>query len=68
MSKNSQVYVIKTSPKSILKDYQRLMHLAKYQNFFETSSKIILKLNLSWSKFFPACSSPPGSWRVFLKQ
>ena len=62
MPKNSQVYAIKTSPKSILEDYQKLMHLTEYQKFFETSSKIILKLNLSWSKFFPACSSPP--WQV----
>ncbi len=62
MPKNSQVYAIKTSPKSVLEDYQKLMHLTKYQKFFETPSKIILKLNLSWSKFFPACSSPP--WQV----
>jgi len=62
MPKNSQVYVIKTSPKSVLEDYQKLMHLTNYQKFFKISSKIILKLNLSWSKFFPACSSPP--WQV----
>ncbi len=62
MSKNSQVYAIKTSPKSVLEDYQKLMHLTNYQKFFKISSKIILKLNLSWSKFFPACSSPP--WQV----
>jgi len=62
MPKNSQVYAIKTTPKSILEDYQKLMLLTKYEKFFETSSKIILKLNLSWSKFFPACSSPP--WQV----
>lgn len=62
MPKNSQVYAIKTSPKSVLEDYQKLMHLTNYQKFFKISSKIILKLNLSWSKFFPACSSPP--WQV----
>jgi len=62
MPKNSQVYVIKTSPKSILEDYQNLMQLTEYQKFFDINSKIILKLNLSWSKFFPACSSPP--WQV----
>jgi len=62
MTPNSQIFVVKTSPKSILDDYQKLMDLANYQKFFEKSQKIILKLNLSWSKFFPACSSPP--WQV----
>ena len=62
MSSNSQIFVVKTSPKTILDDYQKLMHLANYQTFFEKYDKIILKLNLSWSKFFPSCSSPP--WQV----
>ena len=62
MTSNSQIFVVKTSPKSILDDYQKLMDLANYQKFFEKYHKIILKLNLSWSKFFPACSSPP--WQV----
>jgi uncharacterized protein (DUF362 family) len=61
-SNNSQIFVIKTSPKSVLDDYKKLMNLANYQNYFEKQYKIILKLNLSWSKFFPACSSPP--WQV----
>ena len=62
MPHNSQIFVVKTSPKHVSDDYQKLMHLAKYQEFFEKHYKIILKLNLSWSKFFPACSSPP--WQV----
>ncbi|MHA2280551.1 MAG: DUF362 domain-containing protein [Promethearchaeota archaeon] len=62
MSSNSQIFVVKTSPKSILDDYQKLMDLTNYQKFFEKYHKIILKLNLSWSKYFPACSSPP--WQV----
>jgi hypothetical protein len=62
MSKNSQIFVIKTSPKTILEDYQKLMHMANYQSYYNKDSKIIIKLNLSWSKFFPACSSPP--WQV----
>ncbi|MFX1329467.1 MAG: DUF362 domain-containing protein [Promethearchaeota archaeon] len=60
--KNSQVYAIKTSPKTIFDDYKRLMHLADYEKFYKKEKKIIIKLNLSWSKFFPACSSPP--WQV----
>ncbi|MFX0075777.1 MAG: DUF362 domain-containing protein [Candidatus Hermodarchaeota archaeon] len=60
--KNSQVFVIKTTPKSVLGDYRKLMQLAEYTENFRKKEKIILKLNLSWSKFFPACSSPP--WQV----
>jgi uncharacterized protein (DUF362 family) len=62
MPKNSQVYIIKTSPNHVLKDYQKLMHMVNYHNYFEKEKKIIIKLNLSWSKFFPACSSPP--WQL----
>ena len=62
MSKKSQIYVVKTSPKTILEDYKKLMHLAEYSKHYDKKSKNILKLNLSWSKFFPSCSSPP--WQV----
>ncbi|MHA1985064.1 MAG: DUF362 domain-containing protein [Promethearchaeota archaeon] len=62
VSKNSQVFIVKTSPNQILEDYKKLMHLANYQEHYSKTKKIILKLNLSWSKFFPACSSPP--WQV----
>jgi len=60
--KNSQIFIIKTTPKTVLNDYQKLMHMADYQKYYDKNSKIIVKLNLSWSKFFPACSSPP--WQV----
>ncbi|MFW9822936.1 MAG: DUF362 domain-containing protein [Candidatus Thorarchaeota archaeon] len=62
MSPNSQIFVVKTSPNTIIDDYQKVMHLANYQKFYEKNQKIIVKLNLSWSKYFPACSSPP--WQV----
>ncbi|MFX0080249.1 MAG: DUF362 domain-containing protein [Candidatus Hodarchaeota archaeon] len=62
MSDKTQIFVIKTSPKSIFEDYAKLMHMAKYQDRFPKELKTIIKLNLSWSKFFPACSSPP--WQV----
>ncbi|MHA1413022.1 MAG: DUF362 domain-containing protein [Promethearchaeota archaeon] len=58
----SKIFVIKTKPGTILEDYKKLMHLANYENHFKKEDKIIIKLNLSWSKFFPACSSPP--WQV----
>lgn len=62
MSKSSQVFAIKTTPNTILDDYAKLMHLADYNKYYLKNQKIIVKLNLSWSKFFPACSSPP--WQI----
>ena len=61
-AKNSQIFVLKTSPETVLEDYKDLMHLANYEKFYNKDNKTIIKLNLSWSKFFPACSSPP--WQV----
>ena len=62
MSNKAQIFIVKTSPKTILEDYNKLMKLAQYEKVFDTNAKSILKLNLSWSKFFPSCSSPP--WQV----
>ncbi len=62
MSHKSKIFVVKTSPNTVLEDYKKLMHLAEYEKFYDKNNKTILKLNLSWSKFFPSCSSPP--WQV----
>ncbi|MFX1410842.1 MAG: DUF362 domain-containing protein [Promethearchaeota archaeon] len=61
-SERPQIFVIKTSAKTILEDYKKLLHNANYEKFYNKDKKIIVKLNLSWSKFFPACSSPP--WQL----
>jgi uncharacterized protein (DUF362 family) len=57
-----KVAVLKTTPATILDDYERLMHLAGYQNILSKQGEILLKLNLSWTKYFPSCSSQP--WQV----
>jgi len=62
MYSTTQIFVVKTSPNTVLEDYKKLMHLAEYEKFYNKNNKTILKLNLSWSKFFPSCSSPP--WQV----
>ena len=67
MSNKSQIFVVKTSPKTILADYSKLMQLAQYEKVYDKNSKNILKLNLSWSKFFPSCSSPPWQLEGVLK-
>ena len=56
------VAVVKTSPETVLDDYRRLLHLAAYQSFLPQDTDLLIKLNLSWTKYFPACSSQP--WQV----
>ncbi|MHC4336774.1 MAG: DUF362 domain-containing protein [Planctomycetota bacterium] len=38
------------------------MHLAEYEKFISKDIDTLIKLNLSWTKYFPACSSEP--WQV----
>ncbi|MEW6614775.1 MAG: DUF362 domain-containing protein [Thermodesulfobacteriota bacterium] len=58
----SKVAALKTSPETILDDYKDLMHLAEYDKFISKDKDTLLKLNLSWTKYFPSCSSQP--WQV----
>jgi len=57
-----RVAVLKTSPETILDDTRALMTLADYQRFLPKDQDILIKLNLSWTKYFPSCSSQP--WQV----
>jgi len=59
---NAKVAVLRTSPEKVIDDYQKLMHLAEYEKFINRDKETLLKLNLSWTKYFPACSSQP--WQV----
>lgn len=58
----SKVIVLKTSPSTVLKDYERLMHLAGYEEIIPKDIDTIIKINLSWTKYFPSCSSQP--WQL----
>lgn len=58
----SKVAVLKTSPQTVLSDYGRLMRMADYKQFLPPEKDILIKLNLSWTKYFPSCSSQP--WQV----
>lgn len=58
----SAVAVLRTRPETVVADYGRLMRLAKYDQVLARDVDLIVKLNLSWTKYFPACSSQP--WQV----
>jgi uncharacterized protein (DUF362 family) len=57
-----RVAVLKTSPETVLDDIRTLMGLADYQSFLPKDRDTLIKLNLSWTKYFPSCSSQP--WQV----
>lgn len=57
-----RVAVVRTHPETVLEDYARLMHLADYGRSLPRDREIVLKLNLSWTRFFPACSTSP--WQL----
>jgi len=63
----SKVAVLKANPGTILDDYKELMHLADCKNFLPKENKMVIKLNLSWSLYYPACSTPPWQLEGALK-
>jgi len=58
----SKVAVVRTSPKTILDDYYRLMNLADYQKVLDKDVDTALKINISWHFFYPASSTTP--WQL----
>jgi uncharacterized protein (DUF362 family) len=56
------VAVLKTSPETVVADYRRLLDLAEFRRFLSAPGEIVIKLNLSWTKYFPACSTQP--WQL----
>jgi len=58
----SKVVALKTSPGTVLDDYQKLIQLAGIENVISRDKDTLIKLNLSWTKYFPSCSSQP--WQV----
>jgi len=61
-SQTARVAVVRTRPETVIADYARVMDLAGYRNTLSRDRDTLLKLNLSWTKYFPSCSSQP--WQV----
>jgi len=58
----SKVAVLRTTPGTVVEDYHRLMDMAGAGDVLTAQRDLLLKLNLSWTKYFPACSSQP--WQL----
>lgn len=58
----SSVAILRTSPRTILADYHKLMNLAGYQDVIAKDADTALKVNISWHFFFPGSSTTP--WQL----
>lgn len=58
----SKVAVVYTSPKTVLDDVARAMRLADYRFHLPQDLTTLLKINISWQHYYPACSTTP--WQL----
>lgn len=56
------VAVVKTKPETVLDDYQRVMELADFRSALPKDRETLLKVNISWQTWYPACSTAP--WQL----
>jgi uncharacterized protein (DUF362 family) len=57
-----KVAALRTSPETVIDDIGRLMDLAGYRAALPGDRETILKVNISWQTWYPACSSTP--WQI----
>ena len=57
-----RVAVLKTTPPTVLEDYERLMKLAGFEASLPRGVQTGMKINVSWQTWYPACSSAP--WQI----
>jgi uncharacterized protein (DUF362 family) len=57
-----KVAIVKTTPDTVLDDIGQVMRLAGYQDALPKDKDTLLKINISWDTWYPACSSAP--WQI----
>ncbi|UCG30095.1 MAG: DUF362 domain-containing protein [candidate division WOR-3 bacterium] len=58
----SKVAVVKVHPETIVEDIQKAMGLAGFRQYLNKSVPTILKVNITWHFYYPACSTTP--WQL----
>jgi uncharacterized protein (DUF362 family) len=58
----SKVAVVRTSPRTVLQDYSRLMEVAGIREALPVGPEVSLRINISWHVYMPACSTTP--WQL----
>ena len=62
MTPRSKVAVVRTTPRTVLEDYSRLMELAGIREALPVGPEVSLRINISWHVYMPACSTTP--WQL----
>ena len=57
-----KVAMVYARPETVLDDIGRAMRLAEYESFLPKSAATLLKINISWQHYYPACSTTP--WQL----
>ncbi|MCD6103648.1 MAG: DUF362 domain-containing protein, partial [Thermotogaceae bacterium] len=60
--KKSVVAVLKTTPETVLQDYDTLLEMAGVENALDKNSETILKDNISWHLPMPGANTTP--WQL----
>ena len=56
------VAVVATRPETVFDDFQRAMELAGVTQHLNADAATLLKINISWQHWYPACSTSP--WQL----
>ena len=56
------VAVVYATPETVLDDTARAMRLAGYTDHLPSGPETLLKINISWQHYYPACSTTP--WQL----
>ena len=62
VSTKPKVAVMYATPDTVLDDVARAMRLADYQGHLPRDVATLLKINISWQHYYPACSTTP--WQL----
>lgn len=61
-SNRAKVAVIKTTPKTVIEDIEKIMVQADVKKALNKDVQTGLKINISWQTWYPACSTTP--WQL----
>ena len=67
-SGKGKVAVLKTQPETVLEDYRELMRLAGYAEALPKDKETLLKINISWDTWYPACSTAPWQLEAVIQE
>ncbi len=68
VSSRPKVAVVYTTPETVLEDVGRAMRLADYQVHLPRGRDTLLKVNISWQHYYPACSTTPWQLEGVIKR